>query len=68
MAGIGTLVDEYLTPILQEVLEDRTSKHADVIDRMKQTWARVVELEAEFWPEVQEEAGMRIPHHQLSET
>ncbi|KIM70567.1 hypothetical protein SCLCIDRAFT_1142406 [Scleroderma citrinum Foug A] len=28
---------------------------------MKQTWARVVELEAEFWPEVQEEAGMRIP-------
>jgi len=59
---IGTLVDEYLTPILQEVLEDRTSKHADsVIDRMKQTWARVVELEAQFWPEVQEEAGMRIP-------
>lgn len=58
--GIGALVDEYLTPVLHEVLEDARSKNVHVIDRMRQTWARVVELEAGFWPEVQEETAMRM--------
>ncbi|KAI6044012.1 heme oxygenase-like protein [Pisolithus marmoratus] len=59
--GIGILVDEYLTPLFQEVSKDRGSKHGEVIVRAERIWARVVELEAEFWPELKEEERMRIP-------
>ncbi|KAL4067023.1 hypothetical protein V8B97DRAFT_2064763 [Scleroderma yunnanense] len=53
--GIGTLVDEYFTPVL-----DSNGRSKLVIDRICQTCARVVELEAEFWPEAKEEEGMTV--------
>lgn len=55
------LVDEYLTPILHQTMESRNGHpNADVIARAEAIWDRVVELEAEFWPEIGEEDTMRI--------
>lgn len=59
--GIGMLVDEYLMPLYQQAMKDGCSNHAEAIVRAESIWARVVELEAEFWPERKEEEKMRIP-------
>ncbi|KAG6332008.1 hypothetical protein ID866_7081 [Astraeus odoratus] len=60
--NIGVLVDEYLIPAFRDVLQGKGNEHADIIiTRAEQIWARVVELEAEFWPAVNEEEVMRIP-------
>lgn len=58
--GIGTLVDEYWAPLFQEVSDDRASRHVEAVLRAERIWARVVELEAEFWPQLKEEEKMRI--------
>ncbi|KAF9239846.1 hypothetical protein BU15DRAFT_74381 [Melanogaster broomeanus] len=57
--AIGDLVDAYFAPVmLGKGVAGHTS--ADALARAEGIWARVVELEAEFWPADGEEETMRI--------
>ncbi|KIJ04659.1 hypothetical protein PAXINDRAFT_164809 [Paxillus involutus ATCC 200175] len=56
---IGDLVDAYFAPVMSgKGIAGRTS--SDALAGAEAIWARVVELEAEFWPADGEETTMRI--------
>ncbi|KAG9313598.1 heme oxygenase-like protein [Chiua virens] len=51
---IGVLVNDYFTPVMEgQYLAGRSA--SDALGRAEAIWARVVELEAEFWPDEGEE-------------
>lgn len=57
--GIGDLVDEYFSPAMAgQSVGGRNASEA--LARAEAIWARVVELETEFWPNEGEEDTFRV--------
>ena len=56
--GIGDLVNDYFVPVVAgQSLAGRSA--SDALARAEAIWARVIELEAEFWPNEGDEERLR---------